>query len=150
MARRPSRAPAAPARAAAGQLQLPRRRVGYHLGYSYCCCALLLVLLAARTHPAAAFRFNSPQQQRQQQRRPARTTTRMQAAADGGEAEPLLSPLLGAVATSKTIEIHALTKAMEARGEEVVSLCVGEPDFPPPPGAFALALGRVGFGLGLV
>lgn len=56
----------------------------------------------------------------------------MQAAAEGGES--LLSPILSHVAVSKTIEIHALTKAMEARGEEVVSLCVGEPDFPPPPG----------------
>lgn len=44
----------------------------------------------------------------------------------------MLNPLLKCVATSKTIEIHSLTKAMEARGETVVSLCVGEPDFPPP------------------
>lgn len=48
--------------------------------------------------------------------------------------ESLLSPILGSVAVSKTIEIHALTKAMEAKGEAVVSLCVGEPDFPPPQG----------------
>jgi bifunctional aspartate aminotransferase and glutamate/aspartate-prephenate aminotransferase len=46
--------------------------------------------------------------------------------------DQLLSPLLDAVEVSKTIEIHAMTKAMEARGESVVSLCVGEPDFPPP------------------
>jgi hypothetical protein len=31
------------------------------------------------------------------------------------------------------VQVHALTKEMEARGEPVVSLCVGEPDFPPPP-----------------
>lgn len=54
--------------------------------------------------------------------------------AANGDGESLLSPLLGQVATSKTIEIHALTKAMEAKGEAVVSLCVGEPDFPPPTG----------------
>lgn len=54
----------------------------------------------------------------------------------GHEGESLLSPLLGSVATSKTIEIHAMTKAMEARGEAVVSLCVGEPDFPPPKGTW--------------
>lgn len=46
----------------------------------------------------------------------------------------MFNPLLKAVSTSKTIEIHSLTKAMEARGETVVSLCVGEPDFPPPQG----------------
>ena len=43
-----------------------------------------------------------------------------------------LSPLLSDVKISKTIEIHSLTKQMEANGQEVVSLCVGEPDFPPP------------------
>eukprot|EP00624_Nannochloropsis_granulata_P007118 evm.model.NODE_6442_length_21107_cov_24.898565.5 len=46
--------------------------------------------------------------------------------------ESLLNPLLSSVAVSKTIEIHAMTKNMEARGEAVVSLCVGEPDFAPP------------------
>lgn len=50
--------------------------------------------------------------------------------------ESLLNPLLSSVAVSKTIEIHAMTKNMEARGEAVVSLCVGEPDFPPPAGTF--------------
>lgn len=53
-------------------------------------------------------------------------------AAAGGGKDGLLSPLLDAVEVSKTIEIHAMTKAMEAKGEAVVSLCVGEPDFPPP------------------
>lgn len=50
--------------------------------------------------------------------------------------ESLLNPLLSSVAVSKTIEIHAMTKNMEARGEAVVSLCVGEPDFAPPAGTF--------------
>lgn len=110
--------------------------VGYRLGYcSSCCCAALalLLLLLLLVDPAVAFR---PAGLPTQQRRPgSSTTTAIKMQADGGE-EPLLSPLLGAVATSKTIEIHAMTKAMEARGEEVVSLCVGEPDFPPPPGEF--------------
>ncbi len=30
-------------------------------------------------------------------------------------------------------QVHALTQEMKARGERVVSLCVGEPDFQPPP-----------------
>lgn len=55
----------------------------------------------------------------------------MASSASDGE---MFNPLLKAVSTSKTIEIHSLTKAMEARGETVVSLCVGEPDFPPPQG----------------
>lgn len=29
-------------------------------------------------------------------------------------------------------QVHALTQEMKARGERVVSLCVGEPDFEPP------------------
>ena len=116
------------------------------VGYCSCRCAalalllLLLVLLAA--DPAAAFRPTAGLPISQQRRSTSSSSSstaikpRMQMQADGaGGEEPLLSPLLGAVATSKTIEIHAMTKAMEARGEEVVSLCVGEPDFPPPPGA---------------
>lgn len=58
-----------------------------------------------------------------------------------GSKESLLNPLLSSVAVSKTIEIHAMTKNMEARGETVVSLCVGEPDFPPPAGTFMRELG---------
>ncbi|CAM9180309.1 unnamed protein product [Chrysoparadoxa australica] len=43
-----------------------------------------------------------------------------------------ISPMVQGLAPSKTIQVHALTKEMEARGEPVISLCVGEPDFPPP------------------
>jgi aspartate/methionine/tyrosine aminotransferase len=43
-----------------------------------------------------------------------------------------LSSLVEGMSISKTIEIHAMTKEMEARGEEVFSLCVGEPDYQPP------------------
>ena len=43
-----------------------------------------------------------------------------------------LSPLVTSIEPSKTIEVHALTQSMRAAGEEVVSLCVGEPDFAPP------------------
>ncbi|CAM9944576.1 unnamed protein product, partial [Phaeothamnion confervicola] len=46
--------------------------------------------------------------------------------------EDAISPLVASIAPSKTIAVHAMTKEMEARGEKVVSLCVGEPDFPPP------------------
>nr|AIT70231.1 aspartate aminotransferase [Saccharina sculpera] len=44
-----------------------------------------------------------------------------------------ISPMVKTVAPSKTIEVFALTQEMKARGERVVSLCVGEPDFQPPP-----------------
>ena len=43
-----------------------------------------------------------------------------------------LSPLVTDIEPSRTIEVHALTQAMKARGEEVLSLAVGEPDFDPP------------------
>jgi len=41
--------------------------------------------------------------------------------------------MVSAMAVSKTIAIHSLTKAMEADGLTVFSLCVGEPDYQPPP-----------------
>ena len=43
-----------------------------------------------------------------------------------------LSPLVQNMEVSKTIEIHAMTKEMEKNGVAVLSLCVGEPDYPPP------------------
>lgn len=43
-----------------------------------------------------------------------------------------LSPMVENMAVSKTIQIHALTKDMEKNNETVYSLCVGEPDYPPP------------------
>ena len=43
-----------------------------------------------------------------------------------------LSPLVADIVESKTIAVHSMTMAMKARGEEVVSLAVGEPDFDPP------------------
>ena len=46
--------------------------------------------------------------------------------------EPPLNPLLSQIKPSKTVEVFSLVKQMEAEGEEVTSLCVGEPDFAPP------------------
>lgn len=43
-----------------------------------------------------------------------------------------LNPILQQVQPSKTVEIFSLVKDMEAAGEVVTSLCVGEPDFLPP------------------
>ncbi|RHY35791.1 hypothetical protein DYB30_005282 [Aphanomyces astaci] len=42
-----------------------------------------------------------------------------------------LNPLLNKLAPSKTNQIHGLTKQLEAQGQTVYSLCVGEPDFNP-------------------
>ena len=44
----------------------------------------------------------------------------------------LLNPIVADVKPSKTVEIFSLVKEMEAAGETVTSLCVGEPDFLPP------------------
>ena len=54
--------------------------------------------------------------------------------------------LARSLAPSATIEVHALTMRMRAQGERVVSLSVGEPDFPPPQAvvdavSFAMAAG---------
>lgn len=43
-----------------------------------------------------------------------------------------LNPIVANVKPSKTVEIFSLVKQMEADGETVTSLCVGEPDFLPP------------------
>lgn len=43
-----------------------------------------------------------------------------------------LNPVVASVKPSKTVEIFSLVKEMEAGGETVTSLCVGEPDFLPP------------------
>ena len=48
------------------------------------------------------------------------------------ESEIVLNPIVSSVKISKTVEIFSLVKQMEAEGIEVTSLCVGEPDFPPP------------------
>ena len=49
-----------------------------------------------------------------------------------GEESVELNPLVASVKISKTVEVFSLVKQMEAEGETVTSLCVGEPDFPPP------------------
>lgn len=43
-----------------------------------------------------------------------------------------INPLVSNVKISKTIEVFGKVKEMESNGIEVTSLCVGEPDFPPP------------------
>lgn len=43
-----------------------------------------------------------------------------------------LNPIVASVKPSKTVEIFSLVKEMQAEGETVTSLCVGEPDFLPP------------------
>eukprot|EP00562_Extubocellulus_spinifer_P004203 CAMPEP_0178529006 /NCGR_PEP_ID=MMETSP0696-20121128/32104_1 /TAXON_ID=265572 /ORGANISM="Extubocellulus spinifer, Strain CCMP396" /LENGTH=494 /DNA_ID=CAMNT_0020160695 /DNA_START=43 /DNA_END=1527 /DNA_ORIENTATION=+ len=48
------------------------------------------------------------------------------------ESEIALNPIVSNVKISKTVEIFSLVKQMEADGIDVTSLCVGEPDFPPP------------------
>ena len=53
---------------------------------------------------------------------------------------------MSAIEPSKTIAVHALTQDMRARGESVVSLCVGEPDFPPPRAALDALRGALDAG----
>jgi len=44
-----------------------------------------------------------------------------------------VNPLVANVKVSKTVEIFSLVKQMQAEGQQVTSLCVGEPDFLPSP-----------------
>jgi len=48
------------------------------------------------------------------------------------DSEITLNPVVASVKVSKTVEIFSLVKQMEAEGQKVTSLCVGEPDFLPP------------------
>ncbi|KAG7393292.1 hypothetical protein PHYPSEUDO_011297 [Phytophthora pseudosyringae] len=48
-----------------------------------------------------------------------------------GELYPL-NPVFDTTTVAKTIAIFGKTKQLEAEGKPVYSLCVGEPDFPPP------------------
>jgi aspartate/glutamate/aspartate-prephenate aminotransferase len=48
------------------------------------------------------------------------------------DSESSLNPLISLIKPSKTVEIFSLVKQMQAEGIEVTSLCVGEPDYPPP------------------
>jgi bifunctional aspartate aminotransferase and glutamate/aspartate-prephenate aminotransferase len=65
----------------------------------------------------------------------ATATTPSSPASSSSTSTPLLSlnPILQQVQPSKTVEIFSLVKDMQASGDIVTSLCVGEPDFLPPP-----------------
>jgi len=43
-----------------------------------------------------------------------------------------INPVVSSVKPSATVQIFSNVKQMQAEGIEVTSLCVGEPDFPPP------------------
>lgn len=43
-----------------------------------------------------------------------------------------VNPLVASVKPSKTVEVFGVVKQLQSEGVEVTSLCVGEPDFPPP------------------
>lgn len=80
---------------------------------SFLCCANVahsFVSLSSHSSPSSAI---SP-----------KATTR--------DEEITLNPIVASVKVSKTVEVFGLVKQMEADGETVTSLCVGEPDFPPP------------------
>ena len=51
-----------------------------------------------------------------------------------------LNKIVASVKVSKTVEIFSLVKQMEADGEHVTSLCVGEPDCPPPKAVLEAAI----------
>jgi aspartate/methionine/tyrosine aminotransferase len=54
-----------------------------------------------------------------------------------------VNPLVASVKMSKTVEVFGLVQSMKAAGERVTSLCVGEPDFPPPQAVLDAAVAAV-------
>mmetsp|Transcript_7753 Transcript_7753/g.19249 ORF Transcript_7753/g.19249 Transcript_7753/m.19249 type:complete len:442 (-) Transcript_7753:3182-4507(-) len=54
-----------------------------------------------------------------------------------------INPLVASVKVSKTVEVFGLVKDMEANGETVTSLCVGEPDFLPPQAVLDATIGAI-------
>ena len=59
-----------------------------------------------------------------------------------------INPLLNSIQPSKTVEIFSLVQQLRSQGEEVTSLCVGEPDFPPFPAileGLKEAIDRIGY-----
>ena len=63
-----------------------------------------------------------------------------------GDPEISLNPIVASVKVSKTVEIFSLVKQMEADGESVTSLCVGEPDFLPPQAVLDAAMAAINDG----
>lgn len=57
-----------------------------------------------------------------------------------------LNPLLSSIQPSKTVEIFSLVKEMQAAGNQVTSLSVGEPDFDPPQAVKDALLKAIGAG----
>ena len=51
-----------------------------------------------------------------------------------------LNPLLSSVKPSATVQIFSQVKQMQSEGIDVTSLCVGEPDFPPPEAVLQAAM----------
>lgn len=60
--------------------------------------------------------------------------------------EVTINPIVASVKVSKTVEVFGLVKQMEAEGETVTSLCVGEPDFPPPKVVLEAAMAAISGG----
>jgi aspartate aminotransferase len=48
-----------------------------------------------------------------------------------GQVNPVIAKRLNGVSESATLKLNALVQSMRARGEDVVNLTAGEPDFPP-------------------
>jgi len=57
-----------------------------------------------------------------------------------------INPIVAAVKVSKTVEVFGLVNQMEAEGQTVTSLCVGEPDFPPPQAVLDAAIAAISDG----
>lgn len=102
---------------------------------------LLLLLWCALVCPVHAWHAPSPSRL---PRHPSTTALRV-ASSDSTTTTPAsrLNPLISRIQPSQTVEIFSRVKEMQAAGIGVTSLCVGEPDFGPPPAVQEAALAAV-------
>ena len=110
--------------------------------------SLTILALAAATSPHYASSFTLPQQLRSAVSpiSSSSTSTTLASSTTSGESEISLNPTVASVKVSKTVEIFSLVKQMEAEGQQVTSLCVGEPDFLPPQAVLDAAIAAVNAG----
>ena len=97
-------------------------------GHSIFPVQMNLATVLISLHTVASFTMHDPQIMRSQQEYMGQFE--LKSATSGGDIT--INPLVSTVKVSKTVEVFSLVKEMEQAGEAVTSLCVGEPDFPPP------------------
>ena len=87
-------------------------------------------LTSRQCQPSASSPHSTPRSITQ---RPPSQLSEQQQAASSGADNTILNPLLESIQPSATVQLFSKVKALQAAGQTITSLCVGEPDFGPPP-----------------